>query len=358
MGLLLFLGGPGQLGLRLRGAGPGGLVDLDRLSQQALPLRRALVVPVLLALSTPWLLVSKFVWAESVFMLLFAAYAVALWQWLRTGRWSWWAATTAVGALLPLQRTLGLFLLAGVGAVLLVGAWQRGASLRRRQLLLHLVVGGAGGVLWQAYALLMAGPSRYHPSRGWGQLLSSGADYGFVLGRWLLPLPTTGRALLLDVLWAAMLVGLFALLWPRKRTEQPADLSAAGASAVGAAMTTVPAHCLEADNRLLLQTLWGASLALVVLVAGLTVFAQSAAGIHDAERYASVLFGPVVLLVLAAWPVKWPRWLGRVLLAVWLLGAAVRVGHVARDLRRLAPLTPVLFPGPEAHGERVGAAGQ
>ncbi len=35
------------------------------------------LLPLLLALSTPWLLVSKFVWAESVFLLLFAGYAVA-----------------------------------------------------------------------------------------------------------------------------------------------------------------------------------------------------------------------------------------------------------------------------------------
>ena len=336
----------------------GSLLLWSWLGRQLLPPRRALAVPVLLALSTSWLLVSKFVWAESLFLLLFAAYAVALWQWLRTGRWSWWAAVTLIGLLLPLQRTLGLFLLAGVGMMLLIGAWQRHASLRRGQLLLHLVVSAAGGELWQWYALLVAGPSRYHPSRGWPQLLSSAADYGFVVGRWLLPLPTTGRALLPDVLWSAVLAGIFALLWPRRQTEKPADAPVAIASTAVAESLLAPMNRAEPSNRLLLQILWSGSLALVILVAGLTVFAQSAAGTHDAERYASVLFGPIVLLVLAAWPAHWPRWLGRVLLGLWLLGAMVRIGHVALDLRRVAPLTTASFPGPAQDRQRVGATGE
>ena len=108
----------------------------------------------------------------------------------------------------------------------------------------------------------------------------------------------------------------------------------------------------------MLKTLWSASVSLVVLVAGLTVFAQSAAGIHDAERYASVLFAPVVLLVLAAWPARAPQWLGAGLMAIWLLGAAVRAGHVAQDLRRVKPLPAGSFAGPEPHGQGVGAAGE
>ncbi|GAA3966850.1 hypothetical protein [Hymenobacter antarcticus] len=330
----------------------GSLLLWSWLGRQLLPARRALVVPVLLALSTPWLLVSKFVWAESVFLLLFAAYAVALWHWLGTGRWAWWAVATAVGVLLPLQRTLGLFLLAGVGVFLLVGARETPGAVRRWPLLLHLVVSVAGGMLWQWYALLVAGPSRYHPSRGWSQLLSSGADYGFVLSRWLLPLPSTGRTMLPHMLWAAVLVGLFVLLWPRRGAEQQVVAPAASETLVMLASRPEPA------SRLMLQALWSATLALVTVVAGLTVFAQSAAGTHDAERYASVLFGPVVLLVLAAWPARGAQWLGRVLLASWLLGAAVRVGHVALDLRRITPLNPPSVPGPGVHGKQVGTAGE
>ena len=93
----------------------------------------------------------------------------------------------------------------------------------------------------------------------------------------------------------------------------------------------------------------------MALVAVLTVFAQSAAGVHDAERYASVFFGPVVMLVLAAWPARAPRWLGMALMGLLLLGLAVRVGHVASDLRRVSPLAPALFSGPGLHGQAVGA---
>ncbi|GAB3572684.1 hypothetical protein GCM10027345_04260 [Hymenobacter daeguensis] len=310
---------------------------------------RARVLPLLLALSTPWLLVGKFVWAESVFLLLFAAYAALLWQWLQAGRWQWWAAATVAGGLLPLQRTLGLFLLAGVGAGLLLGEWRRLEGHRRGQLLLHLAISASGGVLWQWYALLVAGPSRYHPALGWGKLLSALADYGFVLSRWLLPLPTAGRAAVPHAVWAVVLLALFALLWPRQ-----ARVSRAGVETPEKAATPETSE----PALLLRRTLWSTALVLVALVAGLTVFGQSAAGIHDTERYASVLVAPIALLVLAAWPEQALRWLSRVLLAGWLLGTALRTGHVAHDLRRVPPLAPASFAGPGPHGQRVGAAGE
>ncbi|GAB3868689.1 hypothetical protein GCM10028824_14290 [Hymenobacter segetis] len=331
------------------------------LGRRLLPAGRALALPILLALNTPWLLVSKFVWAESVFLLLFAAYAVAMWQWLHTARWQWWGVLTAVGILLPLQRTLGLFLLAGVGAGLLVGGWRRLSARGRTRLFLHLLISGLAGVLWQWYALLVAGPSRYHPGRGWGQLLSSAADYGFVLGRWLLPLPVSGRTLLPEFAWAAGLLIIGCLLWPRHKSTSAETAAAYAPEALPeATSTTLSNSQAEPDFRLqlMLQTLWSASVALVVLVAALTVFAQSAAGIHDAERYASVLFAPVVVLVLAAWPARAPHWLGAGLLAVWLLGAAVRVGHVAQELRRVPPMPVDSFAGPGPHGQGVGAAGE
>jgi hypothetical protein len=330
----------------------GSLLLWSWLGRQLLPVRRALVLPGLLALSTPWLLVSKFVWSESVFILLFAAYAAALYQWLRTNRWTWWLVVTVVGFLMPLERTLGLFLLAGIGVGLVLKEWRRLLSVRRwRWLVLHLVLSTVGGILWQWYAL-HAGPSRYHPSRGWGQLLSSGADYGFVLGRWLLLLPASGRAMLPDGVWATVLLALFWWLWPRQNIDQ--QLKAVPASQ----MFTKPESAPAQSDQLMLALLWGACASLVALVAILTVFAQSAAGIHDAERYASVLVGPVLLLVLAACPTQAPRWLGTVAVAVVLMCAAVRVGHVARALRRVPPLAPASFPSPVPHRQRVGAAGE
>ncbi|MBO2011697.1 hypothetical protein [Hymenobacter negativus] len=333
----------------------GSLMLWSWLGRQLLPTGRALVLPVLLALSTPWLLVSKFVWSESLFILLFATYSVALFQWLRTGRWMWWLAATITGFLMPLERTLGLFLLAGAGVGLVLGEWRHWLPNRRwLGLGLHLLLSTAGGVWWQWYAL-HAGPSRYHPSRGWSQLLSSGADYGFVLGRWLLLLPASGRALLPDGLWAAVLLALFWWLWPRPSAVPQREASPVGFTAV---VTSASRPLLIFSRTIVLRMLWGACAMLVLLVAALTVFAQSAAGIHDAERYASVLAGPILLLVLAAWPAQLPRWLNMVAVATMLVFAVVRVGHVARDLRRVPPLALTSFLGPEPDGQHVGAASE
>ena len=335
----------------------GSLLLWSWLGRQVLPLRRALWLPLLLALGTPGLLVGKFVWAECVFMLLVAAYMAALLQWLRSARGAWLVLATVAGVLLPLQRTLGLFLLAGVGVALLLGTWRHLAARGRWLLLLHLLLSGLGGVLWQAYALLVvAAPSRYHPPRGWVQLLNSVADYGFVLGRWLLPLPAALRELVANALWVVALLGLFAALWPRRQGQALAISDIPDDEPANPAFPAAPG--LGFSPRLMHVVLWAAAVALVALVAGLTVFAQSAAGVHDAERYASVLFGPMVLLVLAAWPARAPRWLSAGLLAVWLLGLAFRAGHVAQDLRRVPPLAAASFAGPGPDGQRVGAAGQ
>ncbi|MGY3091015.1 hypothetical protein ACVWYF_004079 [Hymenobacter sp. UYAg731] len=337
----------------------GSLLLWGWLGRQLLPARRALLLPLLLALGTPGLLVGKFVWAECVFTLLAAAYAAAVLQWLRSARGEWMAMATVAGLLLPLQRTLGLFLLAGVGGALLLGSWRHLAVRGRWLLLLHLLLSGLGGVLWQAYVLFaVAAPSRYHPPRGWGQLLSSAADYGFVLGRWLLPLPASARAGGPEWAWVAVLLGLFVALWPRRRPwRQTGALAPPVTPDAEAANTAFPAtHGLSFSTQLLRDALWAGAVALVVLVAVLTVFAQSAAGVHDAERYASVLFGPIVILVLAAWPARAPRGLGVGLLGLWLLALAFRAGHVAQDLRRVPPLAPVSFPGPAPHGQGVGAA--
>jgi hypothetical protein len=324
------------------------------LGRRLLSVRRALVLPLVLALSTPWLLVSKFIWSESLFVLLFAAYAACLFQWLRSGHWVWGLAATAAGFLMPLERTLGLFLLAGIGGRLVLAGWRERLSYRHwLRLGLHLALSIVGGVWWQWYAL-HAGPSRYHPSRGWDQLLSSGADYGFVLGRWLLLLPASGRVLLPAVAWATLLLALFWCLWPHRNgagQQQTAALPDGSTATTASKYSSTPFN----SRVLMLQALWSACATLVALVAFLTLFAQSAAGIHDAERYASVLFGPFMLLVLAAWPARLPRWVGLAAAGTLLLFAAVRVAHVAQDLRRVPPIS---FPEPGPHGQRVGAAGE
>ena len=359
--LLLAAGGSLAAARLVQGAALlGSLLLWSWLGRQLLPMRRALLLPLLLAPSAPWLLVGRFVWAESIFLLLVGVYVVALLQWLRTARGEWAALATAFGALLPLQRTLGLFWLVGGGVALLLGTWRHLAVRGRWLLLLHLGLSGLAGGLWQVHALLLAGPSRYHPGRGGGQLLNSLADYGFVLGRWLLPLPASLRAAVPAGLWALLLLALLGLLWPRRRPwRQVGALAPPHTPDSEAAATAFPApHGLSFSQQLLRELLWAASVTLLVLVAGLTVFAQSAAGLHDAERYASVLFAPFVLLVLAAWPARAPGWLGTGLLALWLLGTVGRGLRVAHDLHRVPALAPESFPGPDPYRQPVGAAAE
>ena len=295
------------------------LVAWSLTGRRWLPAARAAALPPLLALSTPWLVVSKFGWGETVFLALFAGYAGALLGWLRTARGGWLALATALGFLLPLQRTVGFFLLAGVGVGLLVFAWQHPRW--RVPVLLHLLLSSIGGLAWHYYALLLAAPSVYRLNRGWPQFFSSAADYGFVLTRWLLPLRAEWRAMLPVALWAALLPVLLGLLWPR-----PAPTLPAARRSFGGQLLRPP----------LLHLLWAGAVALVLFLLVATTFTRSAAGLYDAERYASVLYAPVLLLALHRWPAgRGPRWLGTLILAIWLLYSGARALGNARQLRAL-----------------------
>ncbi|MEJ7660876.1 MAG: hypothetical protein WKG07_15275 [Hymenobacter sp.] len=82
-------GGPGPLrwlnGLALLGA----LAAWSSVGFRLLPGRRALALPLLLGLGAPALVVSKFVWSEPLFNLLWAGYFLALLSWLRRASWGW-----------------------------------------------------------------------------------------------------------------------------------------------------------------------------------------------------------------------------------------------------------------------------
>ena len=292
----------------------GSLLGWSWLGRKLLPAARAWVLPWALALGTPGLVVSKFVWGEAVFMLLFAAYAAALYQWLRTERNTWLAVATLAGGLLPLQRTIGFFLLAGIGVGLLLRAVKKPHL--RLSTVVHVGLSAPGGLLWHYYALLLAAPSVYQINRGWAQFVSSLADYGFVVLRWLLPLRASWYGAGAPVGWGIGLVLVLAVSWPRR---QPS-------TAVPPAATFFP--------RLLWASL--ASFLLLILVA--TTFTRSAAGLYDAERYASVIFGPLVLLLLGQLP-KAGRWLLVSALGVWLTYSAARACSNARALRQLPAIS-------------------
>jgi hypothetical protein len=290
------------------------------LGRQLLPPLRAGLLAWALAFATPWLVVSKFVWGETVFILLFAAYTAALYQWLRTQRSCWLALATLAGGLLPLQRTIGFFLLAGVGMGLLI--WAVKNAQIRRGVVLHLGLSALGGLAWHYYALLLAAPTVYQINRGWGQFFGSAADFGFVLNRWLLPLRPEWRVVLPTSLWGFSLLGLLVFTWPRGKMLVTAQ---------GSGLASV-----------FPRLLWGSLLSFLVLIIVATTFTRSAAGLHDAERYASVLFAPVLLLVLRQLPVPQTagaRWLVGAGLALWLGYAAARAGTNAQALRRLPTIT-------------------
>jgi hypothetical protein len=302
------------------------LVLWSRVGKWLLPTGRAAVLPWLVALSAAMLVPAAFIWSETVFGALAAAYVFALLEWCRRGGGSWLVLATAAGFLLPLQRTSGFFLLAGAGAgLLLTGQW-RG---RWRQLLAHWLGCAVGGLAWNYYAEVMAGPSAYQSTYPW-DALGSLADYGFVLGRWFVPLGASWRDAA-PGLWAVVLAALLYGLFPVSRR------------AVGE--TQVAARPLSASPAQGLRLLWWVVVLTVVALLLATCALRAATGPDNAERYCAVLVGPVVLLALARWPAVEPfagrrpgHWLGPVLLGGWLAYSAVRVGHNARQQHQRPPL--------------------
>ncbi|WBA42268.1 hypothetical protein [Hymenobacter canadensis] len=264
------------------------------------------VVPWVLAFSTPWLMAAKFIWAESVFLLLFTAYAAALYGYLTSRQHRWLVLATVAGFLLPLQRTTGLFLLAGTAVGLLVGyGWQQ-MGRRRGILVWHLLASLSGGVAWQAWVARSQHdePLVVYAKAAWG--LQPLSDFSFVLTRWVVPLPVPAGS----VSWGFLL---------------------AGAALLG--LLVLGAGNLGRFGWVLLIT--------VATYIGWHVVAhvlsRGAAGLHDGERYAGAVFGPVVLLLsgaIRALAGRHPRWL-LVVLLLWLMYPAARAVRNSRFLHQL-----------------------
>ena len=321
--LLAAFWGPGAL-RALHGAAL--LVQLGlwgRVGQCLLPPDRARWLPWLLALSTAVLVPAKFVWSETVFGALAAAYVFGLLAWVRSGRAGWLGLATAAGFLLPLQRTAGFFWLVGVGVGLLLTGQGRG---RVWPLLGHWALCAAGGLAWSYYAEMLAGPPTYQTKTVW-DALGSVADYGYVLTRWFLPLAASWRGLL-PLVWALTLpVVLYGLFPKREWVTMAKDASFASPTALR-------------GQRLLWWTVMLTLLALLLATAA----HRAAAGPHNVERYCAVLAGPVLLLALAWWPGvvavrlpgrgAWRRWMGCLLLGLWLAYSAVRAGHNVQQQRQ------------------------
>lgn len=318
--LLLSLGASTAATQWLHGAAlMGNLVLWSLLGRRLLPTGRAMLLPLGLALSAAMMVPAAFVWSETVFACLLGAYCYCLLTWCQTARGQWLALATVAGFLLPLQRTAGMVLLIGAGVGLLVYRHR----LRYGFLVLaHWVASAAGGLAWNYYAERIAGT---RPNRGLGtvaKLVGSIADYGFVLLRWLLPLPTSWRE---PWLWpfALALPVCLALLWLGIRRNTADNVQARPALVL--LFTTATVYLLG-----------------LLLAVNMT---RGAAGLHDAERYAAVLTGPVMLLALAAWPAaagRWAKVAQYALVGGWLAYSAVRVGHNVVALRQ--PVVLEVFP--------------
>ncbi len=338
--LLRLVGAPASMGSvrGLQAAGlAGALVGWSLVGRQLLPAGRARALPLLLALSAPALAASKFIWSETVFGLLWAAYFLSLLAWLRAGGWQRGLLATTLGCLLPLQLVAGVFLLLGTGLGLVWPGSRRLVRPSRAAQLAHLLGSVTGLVAWQMYqagppALLGQLEATAAPQL-LARLLSSLADYGFVLGRWLLPLPSASRLALPSLGWALLLpVGLLGLaggarVRPVVPTNSPEPAPPDG-----------PAQMAGVAGRLLFGSL-AVSLPLLLLS---TVLGRAGLGLDEAERYLTPLFPPVALLLLRAWPRAGRlAWLGRGLLLGSLLYQALRLGHTARYLHQLPPVTGV-----------------
>lgn len=280
--------------------------------------------PWVLVLSTPWLTTAKFVWAETCFLLLFTVYAVALYNYLTVKGKVWWLVATLAGVLLPLQRTAGLFVLAGVAMGLLIayGRMLRGYV---PALALHFLLSVSGVSFWQVYVwrtgldlpLVVSNPATTGV-----QALN---DFGFTLVRWLLPIPIPPA----PIPWVYLVGGALVVV-----------LLIVGAREIGRFG----------------QVLLVAASVYVVLHALSYQLSRGSAGFHDSERYAAVFYGPVVLLLfgtLRRMISQRPRLLHWLLL-VWLLYPALRVVHNAMFLRSRPVLH--LAAKEDSAGQRVSSA--
>ncbi|WP_460583867.1 hypothetical protein [Hymenobacter arcticus] len=311
----------------------GSLATWSAVGYWLLPARRAWALPLLLALGSPALVVSKFVWSEPLFNWLWASYFLVLLVWLRRGGWRLGLLATVLGCLLPLQRIAGVFLVAGVGAGLFWFSARPSVRPSRLMQAGHLLGAISGLVMWQLHSSVAAaatlGPTV--------TLAQAAADYGFVLGRWLVPLPMSSLALVPASGWVAALVVILLLLWP---------LSTASHQTSG----KWPSEWTLLGARLLYAALLVVLLALIVSA----MRARAGHGIQEAERYITALYPPTVLLVLLAWPSQW-RWatrLGPALLGFWLLYQGVRAGHNSRQLHQIAPIE-LTYPHPTAWWEKI-----
>ena len=314
----------------------GSLAGWSAAGHRLLPARRAWALPLLLALSSTSLAVSKFVWSESLFNLLWASYFIVLLAWLRRGGWRLGVLATVLGCLLPLQRIAGIFLLAGVGAGLLwAGLSARQVARPSRLMQLAHLVGAGSGL---AVFFLRKGLSVTNPYPTYIPLSQAAADYGFVLSRWLVPLPIAWLPLVPTGVWLLLLLLICLLLFPRAPQAKQAGYD-----------------WPDEQEVIGVRILYSALLFYLILLIASVMRARAGTGLQEAERFATALYPPLMLLVLRAWPHRgrWATRLGPGLLGLLLLYQGGRVVHSSQHLRRVAPIE-LTYPHPDAWWQGAG----
>ncbi len=310
----------------------GALLAWSTVGYWLLPVRRAWALPLLVALGSPTLVVSKFLWSESLLNVLWASYFLMFLAWLRRGGWRLGLLATILGWLLPLQRIAGAFLLLGVGLGLAWPGTPRLAQPNRRAQMIHFAGVSSGLVLWQLHQSML-GNTLALPQDPYQAV----ASFGFVMGRWLVPLPAVWLISVPSFCWILLLMGVVRLLWPQQ-TGRLASIGgwSASWSLLGA------------------RLLFGALVSTLILLIGSVLTGRAGAGVHEAERFITALYPPVVLLVLLIWRSQY-RWLGSSLLTAWLLYQAVRLGHNVQYLRHVRPIE-LNYPHPRAFWEQAAKA--
>jgi hypothetical protein len=325
--VLNLIGGAGAVAWVNGVAMVGALIAWSLVGRQVLPVGRAWALPLLLALGSPTLVVSKFIWSEPLFNLLWANYFWLLLAWLQRGGRALGLLVTVVGCLMPLQRIAGAFLLVGVGMGLAWPSKERWMRPSRWALLVHFLGTTTGLIIWQLYlgnSLVPRTLTAPTPGKT-ARLLAALAEYGFVLERWLIPLPMLAWRLLPALVW---MVALGLLLWWLRPRE------------VNTESTTGPLSILLVVCSRMLFT---ALVATIGFLAAATMLERIGVGLHEAERYLTVLYPVVVILALLTWPTnkRWAIKLGPALLVSWILYQGVRIGHNAHQLQQLPPANVV-----------------
>ena len=222
----------------------------------------------LLSLSTPWLLVSHFVWSEAVFILLFSAYTYFLLRFMATEKSLFLVTATPFAFLLPWQRVAGVFVFMGVAAGVLLfffplfkKHWQKWV--------LHGLLSSSSFLSWFAYTTFILEGRSLREALGAAaiaaSILQSVQEYLQIFSRWLVP-------------------------------EMVPDLFSFG---LVVAFLLIPIFFIDRDTQRgrIMGFLWSMMLVYLFLYISAPAISAEVGGIDETERFLSVIY-PVFFLSL------------------------------------------------------------